>query len=136
MIVEQLFEIIDISNLANKLNQLIFYIKLDICNNSLTSRSLKLTIRFSLLLFSLSHFLYFILSFILLFFILDLDRKCDVMSHVTELSKSQSHNLSQTSFSLYHYNHWTNFHKLSWAGKPQIRAICTYAGCTKATTND
>ena len=27
-------------------------------------------------------------------------------------------------------------HKLSCAGKPQMRAICTYAGCTKATTND
>ena len=44
--------------------------------------------------------------------------------------------LSQTSFSLYLHNQWTNFHKLSCAGKPQMRAIRTYAGCTKATTND
>ena len=44
--------------------------------------------------------------------------------------------LSQTSFSLYLYNQWTNFHKLSYSGKPQIRAICTYVGCTKVTTND
>ena len=42
----------------------------------------------------------------------------------------------QTSFNLYLYNQWTDFHKLSYAGKPQIRAICTYAGCTKVTTND
>ena len=33
--------------------------------------------------------------------------------------------LSQTSFSLYLHNQWTNFHKPSCAGKPQIRAICT-----------
>ena len=33
-------------------------------------------------------------------------------------------------------NQWTDFHKLSCAGKPQMRAICTYVGCTKATTND
>ena len=42
----------------------------------------------------------------------------------------------QTSFSLYFHNKWTDFHKLSCAGKPQIRAICTYTGGTKATTND
>ena len=45
-------------------------------------------------------------------------------------------NMSQTSFSLYLHNQWTDFHKLSCAGKPQMRAIRTYAGCTKATTND
>ena len=44
--------------------------------------------------------------------------------------------MSQTSFSLYLYNKWTDFHKLSCTGKPQIRAICTHTGCTKATTND
>ena len=30
----------------------------------------------------------------------------------------------------------TNSHKLSYAGKPQMRAICIYVGCTKMTTND
>ena len=44
--------------------------------------------------------------------------------------------VSQTSFSLYLHNQWTDFHKLSCAGKPQMRAIRTYVGCTKATTND
>jgi len=44
--------------------------------------------------------------------------------------------LSQTSFSLYLHNQWTDFHKLSCAGKLQIRAIHTYVGCIKATTND
>ena len=44
--------------------------------------------------------------------------------------------LSQTSFSLYLHNQWTDFHKLSCSGKPQMRAIRTYPGCTKATTND
>ena len=44
--------------------------------------------------------------------------------------------LSQTSFSLYLHNKWTDFHKLSCAGKPQMRAIHTYMGGTKATTND
>ena len=44
--------------------------------------------------------------------------------------------LSQTSFSLYLHNQWTDFHKLSCAGKPQTRAIHTYVGCIKATTND
>ena len=44
--------------------------------------------------------------------------------------------VSQTSFSLYFHNQWTNFHKLSCSGKSYIRAICTYAGCTKATTNN
>ena len=44
--------------------------------------------------------------------------------------------LSQTSFSLYFHNQWTNFYKLSCSGKPQMRAIHTYAGGIKATTND
>ena len=44
--------------------------------------------------------------------------------------------LSQTSFSLYLHNQWTVFHKLSCTGKPQMRAIHKYAGCTKVTTND
>ena len=44
--------------------------------------------------------------------------------------------LLQTSFSLYLHNQWTNFHKLSCAGKPQMRAIHTYVGGTKATTNN
>jgi len=42
----------------------------------------------------------------------------------------------QTSFSLYLYNQWTDFYKLSCTGKPLIKAICTYVGCTKATTNN
>jgi len=41
--------------------------------------------------------------------------------------------VSQTSFSLYLHNQWTNFHKISCAVKSQIRAICTYVGCTKVT---
>ena len=44
--------------------------------------------------------------------------------------------MSQTSFSLYLHNQWTDFHKLNCAGKPQMRAIRICAGCTKATTND
>ena len=44
--------------------------------------------------------------------------------------------VSQTSFSLYLHIQWTDFHKLSCTGKPQIRAIRTYVGYTKATTND
>ena len=44
--------------------------------------------------------------------------------------------LSQTSFSLYLHNQWTDFHKLSCAGKPQMRTICTYVRGIKATTND
>ena len=44
--------------------------------------------------------------------------------------------MSQASFSLYLYNQRTDFHKLSCARKPQMRAIYTYAGCTKVTTND
>ena len=45
-------------------------------------------------------------------------------------------NVLQTLFSLYLHNQYTDFHKLSCARKPQMRAICTYMGCTKATTND
>ena len=44
--------------------------------------------------------------------------------------------MSQTSFSLYLHNQWTDFHKLSCTVKPQMRAIHSYAGCTKATMND
>ena len=47
-----------------------------------------------------------------------------------------SSRLSQTSFSLYLHNQWTDFHKLNCAGKPQMRAIRTYMGGTKATTNN
>ena len=42
----------------------------------------------------------------------------------------------QTLFNLYLHNQWTNSHKPSCTGKPQIRAIHTYVGCTKATTNN
>jgi len=44
--------------------------------------------------------------------------------------------MSQTSFSLYLHNQWINFHKLSCAGNLQMRAICIYVVCIKATTND
>ena len=44
--------------------------------------------------------------------------------------------LSQTSFSMYLHNKWTDFHILSCTGKPQMRAICTYVECTKVTIND
>ena len=44
--------------------------------------------------------------------------------------------MSQTSFSLYLHNQGTDFHKISGAGKPQMRAIRTYVGGTKATTNN
>ena len=44
--------------------------------------------------------------------------------------------MSQTSFSLYLHNQWTDFHKLSCIGKSQMRAIRICVGCTKATTND
>ena len=44
--------------------------------------------------------------------------------------------MSQTWFSLYLHNQWTNFHKLSYTRKPKMRAIHTYMGCTKAATND
>ena len=44
--------------------------------------------------------------------------------------------LSQTSFSFYLHNQWTDFHKLSCTGKPQTRAVCTYMGYTKATINN
>ena len=44
--------------------------------------------------------------------------------------------LSQTSFSLYLHNQWTDVYKLSCTVKPQMRAICIYVGYTKATTNN
>ena len=44
--------------------------------------------------------------------------------------------MSQTSFSLYLHNQWTDFHKPSCTRKPQMRTIRTYMGYTKATTND
>jgi len=52
------------------------------------------------------------------------------------MDKMEQDNVSQTSFSLYLHNQWTDFHKLSCAGKPQMRAICICVGCTKVTTND
>ena len=42
----------------------------------------------------------------------------------------------QTSFSLYLHNQWTDLHKLSCTVKPQMRNICSYMECTKATTNN
>ena len=51
-------------------------------------------------------------------------------------SRDSSYLVSQTSFSLYLHNQETDFHKLSCSGKPQMRAIHTYVGYTKATTND
>jgi len=50
--------------------------------------------------------------------------------------QQESTKMLQTSFSLYLHNQWTDFHKLSCAGKPQMRAIRIYVGCTKATSND
>jgi len=44
--------------------------------------------------------------------------------------------VSQTSFSSYFHNQWTNFHKPSCIGKLQMKAICTYVGHIKATTNN
>ena len=44
--------------------------------------------------------------------------------------------MSQTSFSLYLHNQWTDFHKLSYTGKPQMRDIHICMGCTKVITND
>ena len=52
------------------------------------------------------------------------------------INYKSNHQVSQTSFSLYLHNQWTNFHKPSCTGKPQIRAIHTYMGCTKVTTNN
>jgi len=51
------------------------------------------------------------------------------------LSLSISHYVT-TSFSLDLHNQFTDFHKLSCTGKPQMRAICTYVGYTKVTTNN
>ena len=44
--------------------------------------------------------------------------------------------ISQTSLSLYLYNQWTDFHKISCVGKPQIRAIHKYVGYIKVITNN
>jgi len=44
--------------------------------------------------------------------------------------------LLQTSFSLYLYNQWTNFHKISYIGKPEMRAICAYTTHIKAISNN
>ena len=43
--------------------------------------------------------------------------------------------MSQTSFSLYLYNQWTSFHKLSYTKKLQIMAIHKYTGYTKVITD-
>ena len=56
--------------------------------------------------------------------------------HQLLLSRKIWIRVSQTSFSLYFYNQWTNFHKLSCTEKLQMRAICTYMGCPKVTTNN
>ena len=53
-----------------------------------------------------------------------------------QLWKLFNRHLLQTLFSLYLYNQWTNFHKLSCTIKLQMRAICTYVVCTKVTTNN
>ena len=58
------------------------------------------------------------------------------ITHHNENIVEINFSMSQTSFSLYLYNQWTDFHKPSCAGKPQMRAICTYVGGTKVTTND
>ena len=42
----------------------------------------------------------------------------------------------QTLFSLYLHNQWSDIYKLSCTGKLHMRAICTYMGCTKVTTNN
>ena len=44
--------------------------------------------------------------------------------------------MNQTSFSLYLHNNLTDFHKLSYTEKLQMRAIYTYVGYTKVTTNN
>ena len=66
----------------------------------------------------------------------DLENAREVVEKFKERIITEVRRLSQTSFSLYLHNQWTDFHKLSCAGKPQMRAICTYMGCTKATIND
>ena len=58
------------------------------------------------------------------------------MKNICDNNNIRGTRLSQTSFSLYLHNQKTDFHKLSCAWKPQMRAIHTYVGCTKATTND
>ena len=44
--------------------------------------------------------------------------------------------MSQTLFSLYLHNQWSDIYKLSCTEKLHMRAICTYIGYTKVTTND
>jgi len=39
---------------------------------------------------------------------------------LNEKARAQTVHMSQTSFSLYLHNQWTDFHKLSCAGKPLI----------------
>ena len=51
------------------------------------------------------------------------------------LCKEKCHKLHSL-FSLYLHIQWTDFHKISCAGKPQIRAICICVECTKVTTNN
>ena len=64
------------------------------------------------------------------------EREKEIGRGKKEKTQEEKNNVSQNSFSLYLYNQWTNFHKLSCTEKPQMRAICTYVGCTKATTNN
>jgi len=61
--------------------------------------------------------------------------KCREMSRANVIANGIL-TVSQTSFSLYLHNQWTDFYKLSCAGKPQMRAIRIYVECTKVTTND
>ena len=57
----------------------------------------------------------------------------EVIKAVEEMKKAE---VSQNSFSLYLHNQWTNFHKLSYTGKPQMRAICIYIEYTQVITNN
>ena len=66
----------------------------------------------------------------------DLENAREVVEKFKERIITEVRRLSQTSFSLYLHNQWTDFHKPSCARKPQMRTICTYMGCTKATIND
>ena len=58
------------------------------------------------------------------------------LSQTTKITSFPTTNMSQTLFNLYLYNQWTDFHKPSCARKLQMKAICTYMGSTKVTTND
>ena len=66
------------------------------------------------------------------------DTNClvNTTSNGEQFSFSSCNIVSQTSFSLYLHNQWTDFHKLSCAGKPQMKAIHIYVGGTRVTTND